>query len=298
MGIAELCGNKKSSLIELKSPAKINLFLSITGKRDDGYHLLFSLMSPIKLYDTLRINPQASEFQITCHQPHVPSDESNLAMRAARIFYKAMENKFSVPYGCAEIYLDKHIPVGAGLGGGSSNAATVLLGLNHFFGHPFDFNILMSMALELGADVPFFVNGKPAVATGIGERLENYLWLKNYSVLLIYPGFSISTAKVYKNLNLRLTKCQKKINKTSFKNEKFSPGQHMCNDLEDVAITMHPELSDIKHELIVRGASGALMSGSGSSVFGLFTEPKEAQTAYEELKNEREWQVYLVELLH
>ncbi len=288
--------NGVSSLIELKSPAKINLFLSITGKRDDGYHLLFSLMSPITLYDTLHINPEAPEFRIECHHPHVPSDDSNLAMKAARIFYAAVQSKFGASYGCAEIYLDKHIPVGAGLGGGSSNAAAVLLGLNRFFDHPFDLSTLMSMGLELGADVPFFVNGKPAVATGIGERLEYYPWLKNYFVLLIYPGFLISTAKVYKNLNLRLTKCKKKIKKASFKNEKFNPDQHMCNDLEGVATIMHPQLSVIKNKLISLGASGALMSGSGSSVFGLFSEQKKAQVAYEALNNESGWQIYLVEL--
>lgn len=285
------------SYLDLLSPAKINLFLSITGKRSDGYHLLFTLMASIKLFDQLSVNPRASEFKIVCSHPQVPSDESNIALKAARVFTEAYCARGKEPLGAVAIHLEKQIPVGAGLGGGSSNAASVLLGLNQFYGRPLDLDTLARLGLKLGADVPFFLYDKPAIARGIGEVIEGYSEIRPYKVLLIYPGFAISTATIYKNINLRLTKCKKKINYSSFKNEKFSPYQHLCNDLEDVAIALYPELSEIKEMVMRLGACGALMSGSGSSIFGLFDDVEVAQKAYNILCCKKRWQIYLTDLL-
>lgn len=285
------------SRLELTSPAKINLFLTITGKRSDGYHLLFTLMSPIAIFDKLSIEPDASEFSITCDHPQVPSDESNLALRAARAFFAAHHTGAAPLSGAVAIHLEKQIPVGAGLGGGSSNAATVLLGLNRYFGRPFELSALMEMGLELGADVPFFLYEYPAIARGIGEKLEAYKEIYPYKVLVVYPGFEVSTAMIYKNINLRLTNCKKKINYSSFKNKKFDPDLHLCNDLECAAIALHSELSEIKELLIHLGACGALMSGSGSSVFGLFNDIAIVEKAYKDLCQKKKWQVFLTDMI-
>jgi 4-diphosphocytidyl-2-C-methyl-D-erythritol kinase len=283
--------------LNLSSPAKINLFLSVESRRFDGYHLLFSLMCPISIFDRIRLEIHKSHFEIRCDHPDVPEDDSNFALQAARCFIKALESELNTCLGAVVIRIEKKIPVGAGLGGGSSNAATILLGLNRYFGCPFSLNTLVKMGLEIGADVPFFLYERPAIATGIGEILEPYDRLEPYLVLVIYPGFSLSTAMVYKKLNLRLTKCKKKFNYFSFKKEKFQPSLHLCNDLESVAMTLCSELSEIKTLLMHLGACGALMSGSGSSIFGLFDNNEFAQKAYEVLSRKRKWQIHLTNLI-
>lgn len=293
------CFEQKSAAtqLNLRSSAKINLFLKITGKRPDGYHLLFTLMSPIGLYDTITIETQTSQFKITCDHPLVPEDASNIALRAARAILKELEIRFKVSLGAVAIHLEKNIPVGAGLGGGSSNAAAVLLGLNQYYGNPLSLDALMKIGLTLGADVPFFLFGRPAIARGIGEILEVYDRINPYKILLVYPGFAISTATVYKNLNLRLTNSQKEINYLSFKNENFCPRKHLCNDLESSVVALYPELIEIKETLKDLGARGALMSGSGSTIFGIFSETKLAQEAHAALGRQQRWQIYLTDLL-
>jgi 4-diphosphocytidyl-2-C-methyl-D-erythritol kinase len=283
--------------LNLSSPAKINLFLSIEDRRSDGYHLLFTLMCPIGIFDRIRLETRKSHFEVTCNHPDVPEDDSNFALQAARCFIKALEYRLNTCLGAVAIRIEKNIPIGAGLGGGSSNAATILLGLNRYFGGPFSLDTLMRMGLEIGADVPFFLYERPAIATGIGEILEPYEWIEPYLVLVIYPGFSLSTAMVYKKLNLRLTKCKKKINYFSFKKEKFQPSLHLCNDLESVAMTLYSELSEIKTLLMRLGACGALMSGSGSSIFGLFDNDAFAQEAYEVLSQKKRWLIHLTDLI-
>ena len=283
--------------LNLNSPAKINLFLSIEDRRSDGYHLLFTLMCPIGIFDRISFETRKSHFKVVCNHPDVPEDDSNFALQAARCFIKALEYRLNTCLGAVAIRIEKNIPVGAGLGGGSSNAATILLGLNRCFGCPFSLDTLMKMGLEVGADVPFFLYERPAIATGIGEILEPYERIKPYLILVIYPGFSLSTAMVYKKLNLRLTKCKKKINYFSFKKEKFQPSLHLCNDLENVAMTLYPELSEIKTLLIRLGACGALMSGSGSSIFGLFDNNEFAQKAYEVLSQKKKWHINLTNLI-
>ena len=286
-----------SGYLNLSSPAKINLFLSIENRRSDGYHRLFTLMCPIGIFDRISLETEKSHFEIRCDHPDVPEDDSNFALQAAQCFIKALESRLNVCLGAVAIHIEKNIPVGAGLGGGSSNAATILLGLNRNFGCPFSLDTLMKMGLEIGADVPFFLYERPAIATGIGEIIEPYERLEPYQVLVIYPGFSLSTAMVYKKLNLRLTKCKKKINYFSFKKEKFQPSLHLCNDLESVAMTLYSELSEIKTLLMRLGACGALMSGSGSSIFGLFDNDAFAQEAYEVLSQKKRWLIHLTDLI-
>ena len=278
--------------LRIFTPAKINLFLQITGKRSDGYHDLSSLMCCISLYDEMIIHVDDRDISVVCDHPDVPQNETNLAHRAATLFLDTLETSQGV-----EIVLKKRIPVAAGLGGGSSNAAGVLLGLNHHFGQPFSRNQLMAMGISLGADVPFFIFQKPALATGIGETLEAYCGLPANQILLVNPGFTVSTAEIYRNLNLRLTKCKKKFTNAHLKKSGFDAALHLCNDLETVTASIYPEINSIKEQLINYGALGALMSGSGPSVFGIFSEVETARHARDALSRDTDWWLYLADLI-
>lgn len=282
--------NKRS--LRILSPAKINLFLQVIGKRTDGYHDLASLMCCISLYDEIVIHVGERDISVVCDHPHVPQDETNLAHRAATLFLDSLKVSQGV-----EIILKKRIPVAAGLGGGSSNAAGVLLGLNYHFGKPFSRNQLTAMGLSLGADVPFFIFQKPALATGIGEILEAYSGLPASHILLVNPGFTVSTAEIYRNLNLRLTKCKKKITNALLKSRGFDAALHLCNDLETVTASTYPEIHSIKEQLISYGALGALMSGSGPSVFGIFSEIDTARHARDALACNTDWRLFLADLM-
>ena len=278
--------------MRIHSPAKINLFLHITGKRPDGFHNLVTLMCAISLYDTVELKFGRPHISILCNDPKVPENESNLAYQAADRFFKKLNKNEGV-----SIAIEKQIPVAAGIGGGSSNAAAVLQGLNRYFDFPFSSSELMSLGLSVGADVPFFIFKKPAVATGIGEHLESYDGLKPLKVLLVYPGFSVSTAQVYKKFNLGLTKCKKKLSVFSFKNKDFDAQRHLCNDLEMVTQKQHPEILAVKAALLKQGAAGALMSGSGPTVFGLFFDSDKAQKAKEILSHNQNWQLFLTDMI-
>ncbi len=283
--------------MEVKAPAKINLFLQVVGRRPDGYHELRSLMCCIGLYDTLALTMGAVRDEITCDSPDVPCDATNLALRAALLFNRTLAGTTSLSPLHVSIHLTKRIPVGAGLGGGSSDAAAVLNTLNGYYNRPLSDTLLHALALELGADVPFFIYARPALATGIGERLEPCTVLPPLAVVVVYPGFGISTARVFKNLNLRLTKCEKHLRYFPFKYGKFDMARHMFNDLEPVAIRQYPVIHKIKNELLNQGARGALMTGSGSAVFGLFTDLQQGCKAADAMTKDGQWQVFATQLL-
>lgn len=280
--------------MKILSPAKINLFLRVRGKRPDGYHELYSLMCCVSLYDEISLQTgMSNKIEIQCSHPDIPSDATNLAHRAAVLFHRKLGSSQGI-----DIHLVKNIPVAAGLGGGSGNAASVLLALNAIFDHPFSRRQLMEMGLTLGADVPFFIFQKPAIATGIGENLAPFKGALPYHVLLLYPGFNVSTAEIYQNLNLALTKDEKKPTSTHLKLSRFEPARHLINDLEGVTAQKYPEIELLKEKLLNLGAIGALMSGSGPTIFGLFDGADTAKIAKkrlgcdEDLKNA---QLYLVE---
>ena len=281
----------EAAILKINSPAKINLFLHILGKRSDGYHDLHSLMCAVALYDSLVLDFQASKITVFCTHPAVPEDQTNIACRAAECFFDALGHS-----GGVGIFIEKRIPVAAGLGGGSSNAASVLSGLNAHYGHPFSNRDLASLALTLGADVPFFIYQKPALATGVGDHLEFIEEIQPYSIVLIHPEIRVSTADVYKNLNLGLTNCEQKL-KSFPLNKGFNPLHHLCNDLETVTISWYPELSDIKKALIDQGAIGSLMSGSGPTVFGIFLDPDRASKAFKTLSENQRWSCFVTQLL-
>jgi len=279
--------------MKLLSPAKINLFLQVVGKRPDNYHDLISLMCCVSLCDTVSLTFGVKATTVSCQHPGIPQDETNLAFAAADLFFKSLGKSEGVG-----IMIEKRIPVAAGLGGGSSNAATVLSGLNRYYDFPFSQKDLVSIGLSIGADVPFFLFGRPAIATGVGEQLEAYKGLEKFNILLIYPGFGISTAKVYKNLNLRLTKCKKKLSYSLLKKQGFDIRSHLCNDLETVAVLECPDILTAKEALLKHGAIGALMSGSGPTVFGLFSDSTKARKASKLIYQENNrWRLYLADMI-
>jgi len=284
-------------MLTIHSPAKINLFLHVIGRRADGYHEIFTLMSPLTFGDEIRIAAISEGLQVRCDHPQVPEDESNLAYRAAEVFFRAQTSRQgnSLPSGI-RISIQKQIPVGAGLGGGSSNAAAVLRGLNRICKAPFSRKELIQMGREIGADVPFFVLGTPAFASGIGDRLRPCSMPASVTVLVIDPGIYVSTAEVYKNLDLGLTNCQKEHKDLPLKFRLRDLANHLCNDLETVTLNRHPEISEVKRVLMANGARGALMSGSGSSVFGLFDSRRAALRARDKISRAEAWQIILSEL--
>lgn len=290
--------------MEILSPAKINLYLTVIGKQPDGYHLLNTLMCPIDIHDAIRLSFGRSRITLSCRHPNVPNDDTNLAWRAAELFFDAIGRHEGV-----HIDIEKQIPIGAGLGGGSSNAASVLTALNARYGAPLSQVELMAMGKAIGSDVPFFIYGKPAVATGIGDILAPCPRIKPFPLVLIYPSVPVSTAEVYKKLNLRLTK-NKKIN-TDFlfgQNRDPAAGHCLFNDLEPVATAICPDIRDAKASLMKHHALVALMTGSGSAVFGLFENNDCARAAHDAISSRTtgatgkrrggnpSWRVYLSRL--
>ncbi|MCG6892786.1 MAG: 4-(cytidine 5'-diphospho)-2-C-methyl-D-erythritol kinase [Desulfobacteraceae bacterium] len=275
-----------------RSPAKINWFLRVLKRRDDGYHDIESLMSCISLFDDLFFAFDQPRISVHCQHPEVPEDGTNLAFRAARLFFQ----RLSLDEGVS-ITIDKRIPVGAGLGGGSSNAATVLRVLNRRYRKPFAEPALKEMGLSLGADIPFFLKGRPALVHGIGESVRIVNGLPCVPLVLVKPEFSVATKWAYKNLNLALTKGPNRHKYDLLKDWKFDFRHHLCNDLETVTERKYPEISIIKRSLVDHGAAGALMSGSGPTVFGCFPDRDTARKAYQTLSRNREWQLFLAETI-
>lgn len=238
------------------APAKINLYLHILGRRPDGFHELETLMAPISLGDTLQIDLIASGIEFTCSDPGLSNAQDNLATRAARIFL----DEFKLGTG-VRIHLDKAVPVGAGLGGGSSDAATVLLALRDLTETKCDDAKLADLAARLGSDIPFFIYRRPAICKGRGEIIEPFKLQGPYQGLLVHPGFGVSTPWAYK------TYAQNP--------HPGAPGRNfddftLRNDLEPPAFSKYPWLPTAKKWFQSQpGVLDSLMSGSGSSVFAL-----------------------------
>ncbi|MGH7767026.1 MAG: 4-(cytidine 5'-diphospho)-2-C-methyl-D-erythritol kinase [Candidatus Binatia bacterium] len=283
--------------MRIRAPAKINLSLRVVGKRRDGYHLLDTIMIPVGLYDEIEITrPKrrhaTKALTVTCDHPLVPSGKRNLAYRAAELLLGKRAAREPL-----HIHIRKNIPVGAGLGGGSSDAAAVLLGLNRLFRLKKSRRKLLSRAASLGADVPFFIYGRPARARGIGDEIHPLRTGRRFWLVILYPGFPISTSWVYRNLSYTLTKG---IENTSLnfpvRSRKELVGS-LVNDLEKVVFRRYPKAAFLKKRLLQEGAAGALMSGSGSSVFGIFFAGDKARKAFLRLRKEDGTQAYLVRSL-
>jgi 4-diphosphocytidyl-2-C-methyl-D-erythritol kinase len=285
--------------VVIEAPAKINLFLRVIARRPDGYHDLDTVMQKLALADRLELRLAAGRVRLVCPDSALPEDEGNLAYRAAILFLERAGIQEGV-----EIVLRKKIPIAGGLGGGSSDAAAVLRGLNRLFPSGISMKTLLELAIRLGADVPFFVAEENSVrATGIGERLRPAPPLQSCRVLLVNPGFPVSTRWVYENLALTrqinpymLGRDQVHDNYSEFQ----ASGELLTarNDLEAVTIGRFPELSEIKKNLLEAGASVALMSGSGPTVFGLFREEASAAACYTAFARRYPENVFLTEPRH
>jgi 4-diphosphocytidyl-2-C-methyl-D-erythritol kinase len=260
-------------LLKKKSPCKVNLLLNILGKRADGFHELESVMQPVNLCDELSFVRGENGIELSCSDKALPIDSRNLVFRAAEHFLSKAEISDGV-----KIHLEKKIPLAAGLGGGSGNAATALLGMNELFGSPLPLKTLEKVAESLGSDIPFFLQNKPALATGRGEKiqpLENFPALRGKSFLLIHPGFGISTPWAYQNLarfpgalNGQKGRAQKLISLLQATDLKTAAGE-FYNSLESPALEKFPVLGLFQEFLRANGALVSLMSGSGSTTFAI-----------------------------
>ncbi len=262
------------------APAKVNLFLRIIGQRPDGYHLLDSLMAPVSLYDEIEITAERTggtepHIRVRCNDPTIPTDQSNLAYRAAALLCQEAGIGARLA-----ITLHKSIPAGAGLGGGSSDAAAVLKALNHAFLLGLNTDHLCRLAAQLGADVPFFVPCQMTRVGGIGEILTPLPALPQRWLVLVIPGFPVSTPWAYQRFDALPPNLLRGIDRTPPLDPKQWPDTALfVNDLERAVLPEHPLIADRKRQLSALGAEVALMSGSGSAVFGIFTTQEDATHA-------------------
>lgn len=278
-------------MLTLKAPAKINWFLTVTGKRDDGFHEIQSLMQKITLYDVLRFSSLEKTPGSGLTEGLTPADNIVLETSAPiaseqNLIYKAamrLKSGYGIKKG-AVINLEKNIPMGAGLGGGSSDAAAALQGLNQLWSLGLTANELCVIAEEIGSDVPFFLSGPLSYVYGRGEKLIPRKALGTVDLLLVKPSFDVSTAWVYKNFAL-LTKKVEKVNNIEhfIRNIERADVKGitdcLSNDLESVTISSFPVIEEIKDRLRRQGAVFSLMSGSGSTVFGVFESSRLAEEA-------------------
>lgn len=272
------------------SPAKVNLHLEVLGKRPDGYHEIQTLLHRVDLCDEVEICLRGRDMRLTTEGEAVPGGMENLVWRAAQ----ALLQEVGIRVGL-QIRVKKRIPVAAGLGGGSSNASTVLMGLNDLLQVGLEGERLMTLGARIGADVPFFIFQKPALARGIGERLAAVhlpgpLWF-----LMAVPPFRISTAWAYKAHDRLLPKKEKHTILKKYYRCLGDLLPILKNDLESVVLPKHPQIRRIKEELFARGALGTLMSGSGPAVFGLFSSRKEAEGAEKTMDLPKGWQAIITQ---
>ncbi|SES94677.1 4-diphosphocytidyl-2-C-methyl-D-erythritol kinase [Natronincola peptidivorans] len=272
------------SRIQLKSRAKINLSLDVLGKRSDGYHEVEMIMQQVNLYDTITLVDRRDRetIEIITDCEYIPKNNGNIAYKAAALIKETL----NIPWGI-DIMIEKHIPVAAGLAGGSSNAAAVLVGLNKLWQLKLTTEDLMRLGVKIGADVPFCIMGNAAVAEGIGEKLTAVKGLENIWMVLAKPSISVSTAEVYTQLDL--SKIEKrpdtqKLLKAMELGELYTLSQNMVNVLETVTEKKYPIIRQLKKKMIEYHAVGSMMSGSGPTVFGIFKTYEKAKAAYRNLK--------------
>ncbi len=286
----------------------MNLFLEILGKRGNGYHNVETILETVDLFDSLTLKEIEEEIEITCPPslparsclavaggrsgvsrresdlPELPLGKENLAYQAASFLKERLKIKRGV-----QITLDKRIPLASGLGGGSSNAASVLLGLNKLWDLHLSYKELLGLAREIGADVPFFLRGGRALGKGRGDELQPFPQGQTLYFVLVSPDFEVSTEWAYRNLKGNLTKERRSIKMilSALKSGKIEKiGISLYNRLEEAVIPKHPAIAGIKERLLELGACGALMSGSGPSVFGLAEDYQRAEEIYNEIKKD------------
>lgn len=271
--------------LRVRAHAKINLYLNVVSKREDGYHNLETIFHSIGLHDDVIISKQKTmDITVHCEHPAVPCDSRNLAYQAAQLLSDAVGG-----VGGIAIDIHKRIPVAAGLAGGSANAAAALHGVNELFRLGFTQETLMDFGAQLGADIPFCLHGGAAFGQGIGDQLTHLPALNDLPLLLLNPGIEISTAAIFKKLNFPLTKCEKDsiiIRTYIEKRDILSIGENLYNLLEVPVFSKHPEIAALKTELSTQsGCYGALMSGSGATLFAIMHDSETARQSESHFRN-------------
>lgn len=269
--------------LTIKAYAKINLGLDVIRKRSDGYHDLQMIMQTINLYDTLTFEKtEDPTVQLSVNLSILPSNENNLVTKAAQL----MMDTYKLDHG-VKIQLNKHIPIAAGLAGGSADAAATLKAMNILFGLGATTQELMELGVTLGADIPYCILEGTALSEGIGEKLTPLNAIPPCHIVIVKPNVSVSTKYVYQNLHLDHTTKHPDIPgivQAIQRNDLQGIVSRLGNVLETVTVPKHPKIEDIKHEMIQLGADGALMSGSGPTVFGIFTQYAAAKHCYDVFK--------------
>jgi len=251
--------------IEIKAPAKINFGLNIVSKRNDGFHNIETIFYPINdLFDVIKIE-KSEHFLFTCSNKELESDKNNLILKAVKLLERIYSKSFAV-----NIHLEKNIPIGAGLGGGSSDAAAVLISLNEMFRLGIKHDQMIDYALQLGSDVPFFIKAKPAIGTSRGEVLKQIDFEINYPILIINPGIHISTKEAFQNIIPQPSSYNYFSNEINELKNWDLIQEKITNDFENFVFEKYPEVKNIKEMMYENGALFSLMSGSGSTVYGVF----------------------------
>lgn len=279
--------------ISLKSRAKINLSIDVIGKREDGYHIVEMIMQTIDLYDDIKLKElEEDNIIIKSECSYIPLNEDNIVYKAAKLIKEKMDIKKGI-----EIFIKKNIPVAAGMAGGSSNAAAVLVGLNELWKLGLSKDELRDLGLKLGADVPFCIEGGTALAEGIGEKLTYIKGInKDVNILVCKPDIFVSTKEVYQSLDIKNIEKRpdNKLLIEKLKNDDIvSVSNNMVNVLEEVTSKKYSDIKVIENIIAKNGAMGTMMSGSGPTVFGFFDNEEKARRARVELL-ENYSQVYVV----
>jgi 4-diphosphocytidyl-2-C-methyl-D-erythritol kinase len=277
--------------LTLKSPAKINLFLNVLKKRDDGYHQIQTLMQAVDLCDELTLQKTEKGIGISCDHPACPSDERNLAFKAASLLMK--EEKLE---GGLNIRIEKRIPISAGLGGGSSNAAATLKGLNQLFDLGLSIDRLHRLGVQIGSDVPFFLYSGQSLVKGRGEEIVPVKLYRAYWLVLVCPHLEVSSGWAYQKVKINLTRETKEVNYMLLESHHgfFDALSLFKNDLEEAVAGEYPVLRQLKDILKSSGAVKSSMSGSGPTVYGLFDRKPQAQEVARKL-SQGDWQVFLTQ---
>lgn len=276
--------------MSVKSYAKINLGLLLLQKRDDGYHDIATIFQQIDLHDELSFSKMTHSIQITSNEPRMPVDETNLICST----FSYMRDRYGIQDGL-EIHVDKHIPMGGGLGGGSSNAAATIFAVNKLWRMNLSSEEMKGIAMEMGSDVPFFMVGGTALGEGRGEILTPLDWPIDFTVLLVCPGIHVSTAWAYGKARIALTKEEKftKFRSIFSRHNPQAMRDDLINELETVVFGRHPFLREIKESMYMRGAFYASMSGSGSTVYGLYSDRCDAEKACSFFSNKKGMTAFL-----
>ena len=265
----------------INAPAKINIGLDVVGKREDGYHEVKMIMQSIRLFDRLTLTRKNDPgVRLTTNLKFLPTDENNLIVKSAKMLFK----EFNIEGGLL-INLEKRIPVAAGLAGGSTDAASTMIAINQMYELGLSNSQLMKRAVKLGADIPYCIMKGTALAEGIGEKLSTIPKLPNCQILIIKPKIHVSTKETYANLVLDENSVHPDIDQMieDMKQKDIKTlCSHLGNILESVTIPAHPEIRQIKEFMMEHGASGSLMSGSGPTVFGIYTDKDAAIKAKDE----------------